>query len=108
MNPIGTNLLGMFDEIVRNAECVLRRSAGEEKRRQAWLARDEGEEREGASAADDAGVAAPGSRADAFGCDLDRFVPLGGPKPHGWKEAVRYAGWIQIDEMRTWGNYKEA
>ena len=107
MNPIGTNLLGMFDEIVRNAECVLRRSAGEEKRRQAWLARDEGEEREGAAAADDAGVAVPASRADAFDLDLDRFVPLGGPKPHGWKEAVRIAGWIQVDEMRTWGNYRE-
>ena len=91
----------MFDEIVRNAECVLRRSAGEEKRRQAWIARDEDEEREGAAAAGDAGVDAPGSRADAFGCDLDRFAPLGGPKPHYWKEAVRIAGWISIDEMRT-------
>ena len=98
----------MFDEIVRNAECVLRRSAGEEKRRQAWLAQDEDEEeREGAAAAGDAGVAAPGSRADAFGCDLDRFAPLGGPKPPYWKEAVRIAGWISIDEMQTWGNCRE-
>ena len=45
LNPIANDLLGMFDEIVRNAESVLRRSAGEEKRRQAWLAQDEDEGR---------------------------------------------------------------
>ena len=91
----------MFDELVKNAECVLRRSAGEEKRRQAWLAPDEGEGRGGAAADDDPAVPSPGSRADAFGCDLDRSVPLGGPKPAYWKDAVKIAGWIQGDEMRT-------
>ena len=101
LNPIANDLLGMFDEIVRNAESVLRRSAGEEKRRQAWLAQDEDEGREGAAAADDPGVPAPGSRADAFGCDLDRFVPPGGRKLSYWKHAVAIAGWISIDEMRT-------
>ena len=100
LNPVGADLIGMFDEIVKNAECVLRRSAGEEKRRQAWLAPDEDEERAGAVAGDNAAVASPGSRADTFGCDLNRFVPLGGPKPPYWKEAVKIAGWIQVDEMR--------
>ena len=79
----------MFSEIVKNAEMVLRRSAGEEKRRQAWLADDgDEEEHDGAAAADHAGVAAPGSREDAFGCDLDRFCPLGGTsrRPPHWKD----------------------
>ena len=30
-----------------------------------------------------------------------RFVPLGGRRPVGWKQAVRIAGWVQVDEMRT-------
>ena len=60
--------VAMFNEIVKNAEMVLRRSAGEEKMRQAWLAYDGGEEEEhdGAAAASNAGFAAPGSRKDAF------------------------------------------
>ena len=77
----------MFNEIVKNAEAVLRRSAGEEKRRQAWLADDgDEEEHDGAAAADNARVAAPGE--DAFGCDLGRFCPLGGPRsrPPHWKD----------------------
>ena len=81
---------GMFSEIVKNAEAVLRRSAGEEKRRQAWLAHDgDEEEHDAAAAADEAGFAAPGSRKeDAFGCDLDRFCPLAGPRsrPPHWKD----------------------
>ena len=79
----------MFNEIVKNAEAVLRRSAGEEKRRQAWLGDDgDEEEHDGAAATDLAGVAAPGSREDAFGCDLDRFCPLGGTsrRPPHWKD----------------------
>ncbi len=91
----------MFDEIVKNAECVLRRSAGEEMRRQAWLAPDEEERHGGAAAGDDPAVVSPGSRADVFDCDLDRFVPLGGPRPPYWKEAVKIAGWVQVDEMRV-------
>ena len=79
----------MFNEIVKNAEAVLRRSAGEEKRRQAWLAHDEDEEEpDAAAAADEAGVAAPGSRKDVFDCDMDRFCPPGGTRsrPPHWKD----------------------
>ena len=93
--------VGMFDKIVKSAEAVLRLSAGEEQRRQAWLAHDGDEGDDGAAAVDDPGVAAPGSQADALGCDLDHFVLLGGPKPPYWKSAVQIAGWIQVDGMRT-------
>ena len=91
----------MFDEIVKNAECGLRRSAGEEMRRQAWLAPDEDDLRGGAATGDDPAVSSPGSRADVFDCDLHRFVPLGGSRPPYWKEAVKIAGWVQVDEMRV-------
>ena len=92
----------MFDEYVKNAEAVLRRSAGEDKRRQAWLAEGDDEDAAGeAVATGKPDVPAPGARMDVYSCDLDRFVSLGGKKPSGWKEAVNIAGWIQIDEMRT-------
>ena len=83
-------------------EAIARRSHGEAKRRQAWLAEIDNEEGEGEGiAADDAAVRAPGARIDEFGCNLDRFVALGGKRPPGWKEAVKIAGWVQVDEMRT-------
>ena len=81
--------VGMFNEIVKNSEAFLRRSAGEEKRRQAWLADDgDEEEHDAAAAADAPGFAAPGSRKDVFDCDLDRFCPLAGPRsrPPHWKD----------------------
>ena len=83
-------------------EATARRSAGEAKRRQAWLAESDAEDDEGeGNAADEQAVRTPGERVDEFGCNLDRFVPLGGKRPAGWKEAVRIAGWVQVDEMRT-------
>ena len=91
---------GLFFEIVKNAEAVIRRSAGEQKRRQEWLAESDGAD-DDAGAADEPDVPAPGAKNDAFGCDLDRFVSLGGSKSAGWKETVRIAGWVQIDELRT-------
>ena len=79
--------VGMFSEIMKNAEAVLRRSAGEEKMRQAWLVQDgDDEEHDGAAAADNEGVDAPGSREDAFGCNPDRVCPPGGPRPPYLKE----------------------
>ena len=91
---------GMFDELVKNAESSMRRSAGEDKRRQAWLANDE-DEAEAAAAAEEPQVPARGARVDMYDLNLDRFVDLGGPRPAGWREAVKIAAWIQIDEMRT-------
>ena len=80
------------------------KSHGEAKRRKEWLAERVEEEEVVEGEDDDAeeqAVRAPGGRIDEFGCDLDRFVPLGGRKPVGWKQAVRIAGWTQVDEMRT-------
>ena len=68
---------GMFDELVKNAESSMRRSAGEDKRRQAWLANDE-DEAEAAAAAEEPQVPARGARVDMYGLNLDRFVDLGG------------------------------
>ena len=45
--------VAMFNEIVKNAEMVLRRSAGEERRRQAWLAGDGDEEENGSEEDED-------------------------------------------------------
>ena len=94
---------GFFDEIIKNVEAIARRSYGEAKRRQEWLAeRVEEEEREGEDDdAEERAVRAPGARIDEYGCNLDRFVPLGGRRAVGWKQAVKIAGWVQVDEMRT-------
>ena len=93
---------GLFDEIVKNVEAIARRSAGEAKRRQAWLAENDNEEGEGEGiAADEPAVRTPGARIDEYGVNLDRFMSLGGKRPSGWKETVKIAGWVQVDEMRT-------
>ena len=95
---------GLFDEIVKNVEAIARRSAGEERRRREWLAEREDDE-EGAKgedvSAEEPAVRTPGARIDEYGCNLDRFVILGGRRPVGWKHAVKIAGWVQVDEMRT-------
>ena len=90
---------GLFDEIVRNAEVIIQRSAEEAKRRQSWLAEIDGDDENGA--ADEPDVAGAGKRADVYGCDLDKFNGHDGQKPKGWSQAVRIAGWLHIDEMRT-------
>ena len=77
---------------------------GEAKRRQEWLAERVEEEEGGEGEDEDAEeqpVCTPGARIDEYGCNLDRFVTLGGRRPAAWKHAVRIAGWVQVDEMRT-------
>ena len=75
---------GLFYEIVKNVEATARRSAGEAKRRQAWLAERDHEDGEGDGiAADEPTVHTLGARVDEYGCNLDRFVPLGGKRPAG-------------------------
>ena len=92
---------GLFDEIVKNVEAIARKSHGEAKRRKEWLA-ERVEEEEGAEGEDDdAEEQAVRVRIDEFGLDLDRFVPLGGRRLVGWKQAVKIAGWVQVDEMRA-------
>ena len=94
----------LFDEIVKNVEAIARRSAGEERRRREWLVERDDEE-EGAKGedvnAEEPAVRILGARIDEYGCNLDRFVILGGRRPIGWKQAVKIAGWVQVDEMRT-------
>ena len=81
-------------------EAISRRSAGEAKRRQAWLAESDHEDgEEEGIAADEPAVHTPGARVDEYGCNLDRFVPLGGKRPPGWKEASRIASWVQVVSM---------
>ena len=83
---------GLFDEIVKNVEAIARRSAGEAKRRQAWLAENDNEEGEGEGiAADEPAVRTPGARIDEYGVNLDRFMSLGGKrlKIARWEKAFR-------------------
>ena len=75
----------------------------EAKRREEWLAErieqedDEGEDDD----AEEQAVGTPGARIDEYGCNLNKFVCLGGRGPGGWQHAVRTAGWVQVDEMPT-------
>ena len=84
-----------FKGIVGNVENQINRDAAEAKRRLEWLAGVDEE------VAGGAGVPASGGRTDKFGVDLDRFSELGRNKPHDWQRAVRIAGWVLVDEMRT-------
>ena len=93
---------GLFDEIVKNAESALRRSAGEARRRQAWLEESDGEKSEGEAAEAQAqDVRARCARVDKYGLDLDRFVALGGRKPSGWKETVKIASWPFLADAKN-------
>ena len=85
---------GLFAELVNNAETLLTRQADEAERRQEWLAADQQEEEGG-------DVVVIPSRADKFGCDPDRFTKKTGRKPANFARAVKIAGWVHIDEMRS-------
>ena len=85
----------LFNELCKNVEACIRRSAEEEKRKQEWL------DAEGDEEQDESEVPAPGQRADRFGLDLDRFNNPGGKRPPDWSRAVSISGCAAIDEMRT-------
>ena len=87
---------GLFMELVKNVEVVIRRSAEEEKRKHAWLAAEDEAEQP-----DEKVVPPPGQRKDIYGLDLDIFNSPGGKKPNDWSTAVKIAGWVAVDEMRT-------
>ena len=87
---------GLFMELVKNVEVVIRRSAADEKRKQEWLAAGDDQEQP-----DENVVPPPGQRRDIFGLDLDKSNSPGGKKPNDWNVAVKIAGWVAVDEMRT-------
>ena len=85
----------LFNELCKNVEACIRRSAEEEKRKQEWL------DAEGDQEQDESDVPALGQGADRFGLDLGRFNNAGGKRPHDWGRAVSIAGWAAIDQLRT-------
>ena len=84
----------LYSDLVRNAECLLYKRASELIRRQEWLAAPVEE-------LSDRAVTVKAGRADKYGIDLNVFKMKGGRKPRTWKQAVRIASWVHIDEMRT-------
>ena len=72
------------------------RIAEEEKRKQEWLAAEDGAEQP-----DKRVVQPPGQRKNLYGLDLDIFNNPGGEKPVDWSTAVKIAGWVAVDEMKT-------
>ena len=88
----------LFDEIVKNVETTIQRSAAEELRRLEWLNQDNGDGGEEPVAVEH--VPAPGNRADRFGCDLDQFNDLGGKRPQGWKDGSPERLWL-VSALRT-------
>ena len=83
-------------ELVKNIEVVIRRSAEEEIRKQAWLAAEDEAEQP-----DEKVVPPPGQKKYIYGLDLDKFNNPGGKKPNDGTTAVKIAGWVAVDEMRT-------
>ena len=83
-------------ELVKNVEVVIRRSAETDKRQQEWLAAEDEAEQP-----DEKVVPPPGQRKDIYGLDLDTFNNPGGKKPNDWTTAVKIAGWVAVDEMRS-------
>ena len=97
---------GLFNELVRGAESLVNRQAGEAERRRLRLqanrektsvgnAREDGEEEQ-----EEPSEVLP-DRKDKFGLNLDEFKNKSPNKPPKWSEAVQIACEIHIDEMRT-------
>ena len=84
----------LYSEFVRNAESLLHKRADELIRRREWLAAPVEE-------MNDPDVPVKAGRVDKYGLDLDEFKLNIGRKPRTWKEAVKIAGWIHIDEIRS-------
>ena len=84
----------LYSELVRNAESLLHKRASELIRRQEWLASPVEED------VCNRDVTVKPGQADKYGINLDEFKMKSGRKPRSWKEAVKIASWIHIDEMR--------
>ena len=73
--------------------CLLNKRAAEELRKREWLSEDLGE-------VDHSRVPLCPRSGDKYGLDLDEFKMKSGRKPREWKQCVKIAEWICIDEMR--------
>ena len=87
--------VGLFDEMVRNAEARLNRQAGEAERRKQRLAAIDKPE------IDDTATEVHPDCIDRFGLNLDEFKSKSSRKPCNWQRAVIMASEIHLDEMRT-------
>ena len=99
---------GLFQELVRSAENLVNRQAGEAERRRLRLkaahcedacgqgsAHQDGEEEQ-----QEASEVLPDQK-DKFGLNLDEFKNKSRFKPPGWRNAVQSAAELHLDEMRT-------
>ena len=73
--------------------CLLNKRAAEELRKREWLSEDLGE-------VDHSRVPLRPRSGDKYGLDLDEFKMKTGRKTREWKQCVKIAEWICIDEMR--------
>ena len=109
----------LYGELIRTAQCYLEREDEEAERRKAFLAApvgtnedadaaetedDEGEmeeENEGEGDEDDAEPALPGRGADKYDLNIAAEFRTVRQKKRNWQLAVKQAGLVNIDEMRT-------
>ena len=75
------------------ARCLLNKKAAEETRKREWLSEELGE-------VDNARVPLCHRSSDKYGLDLEEFKMKSGKRPRDWKQCVKIAEWICIDEMR--------
>ena len=85
---------GLFSELVRNAEQLLKRHAGELERRRLRLSVIDEDVDTGV------GEITQGTD-DIYGLCLDEFKGKSGRKPHGWSRAIQLATELHLDEIRT-------
>ena len=84
----------LYSELVRNAEALLQKQAEELIRRQEWLAAP-------VDPLEDPCVEVKHREPDKYGINLDEFRMKSGRKPALWKDAIKIASWIHIDEIRS-------
>ena len=89
MSPVA-----FYSEHVRTAESLLHKRADELIRGKQWLSTP-------VEQLGDRAVTVKAGTVDKYGVDLDEFKLKVGKKPRTWKEAVKIASWIHIDELRS-------
>ena len=84
--------VALYSELVRTAESILHKRADALNRRREWLSTPVEE-------LGDRAVPVKAGSIDKYGVDLNEFKLKVGKKPRTWKEAVKIASCIHIDEM---------
>ena len=85
---------GLFSELVRNAEVLLRKHVDEKRRREEWLNEEIEDKSEG-----DTDVPLT-RKPDRYKLDLEEFKLKSASRPQDWQRAVHIASWVHIDEIR--------